>query len=213
MSAHARLCAHCGAALARREGERADSFRSRKTCGRECADLMHRAPAIQKRCLNCGVTFDSGPVGKRSSPSEFSRQKYCGHECAKSSKRAAQRNCGHCGARFSSRHRATIFCGRACAYVARTTGTLRRIGAPESKTCCRCGAPFGRMANESTYNYLKRKLCNRKCGAKADVYGVMMTIEDVSMMTGLSGHTIGDRLRRDIPLLTPPRPGRRLGNP
>jgi 5-methylcytosine-specific restriction endonuclease McrA len=189
-----RTCVICGGAFTRNQKERPNRFRTRQTCGHDCAvQLVARSRRARrndalKQCSICGVELVRG---EREQQDHFNKRLTCSSECR--SRRLWQtrkgnqtqgatlpKTCAFCGELFHrranealGRFAGRITCGRTCAVRLNGRNWKReRYGETLPDRFCRaCGVLLVRKPQESLATFMHRKACDQQCGS---IYACMI---------------------------------------
>lgn len=173
-----------------------------------------------KLCKHCGKRFHKKP-GQY--PSQFQKRISCSRKCATrlaaktiSLKVPAVKECVSCEKKFSQRSNESnpnYMRRRTCSPEC-FTKIRRKVSVPDEKYCTACGGPFSIRKGEAPSNFKKRATCGERCKGKGvrtarkyDIFGVMMSIQEMHLVFGIPSITIYTRLKDGCSPLKPRKKG------
>ncbi len=177
---------------------------SQTTCSSECAKAAWaKRRQDTKVCAVCDIVFDRKPG---CSGRHWAAQRFCSRQCvlAKAGPLVEAKNCNNCGSLFTKRsgEKNSVFrkrrgCSTPCSRKLSTDGN--RVGDVD-RPCEACGAIM------TVRPHSKRKVCpgcrHTTKQKLVDVFGVMLTHNDIAALTGLTRSAIGTRIRKGRDPLT-----------
>lgn len=171
-----RACKVCGVVLVRREYERTDNFKVRKTCGTECTNASRRFDRDNdpiRHCVSCG---DRLVRGEKESLFHFNLRQSCSRKCFANvcaGRRQTPRDIKSCIVCDTTFERKTSenatkwenrkFCSPACRNAFNKTKIEATKHVLEPRVCEVCGITFDPPVGITTDGWKIRKTCSQEC--------------------------------------------------